>query len=117
MPEPGVDRKSLIERGAQALYDLREHQGVRPPVSTWPPNDPDEAEDYRMEARAVLAAVDYRGAVARAERLEAALRQIAANRPLDLTAQEIAERALDVLPGSAQEALGLLNAHLTKESE
>jgi len=47
----------LVEAAASGLHDLRAHAGIRPPVSMWPPTDPDEADEYRMEARAVLAAV------------------------------------------------------------
>jgi hypothetical protein len=59
----------VLERSAQALYDLREHAGIRPPVSTWPPSDPDEAVEYRMEARAVLDAANYQGAVEALEQI------------------------------------------------
>jgi hypothetical protein len=40
-----------------------DNAGIRPPVSTWPPSDPDEADEYRLEAKAVLLAVNARGAV------------------------------------------------------
>jgi hypothetical protein len=42
------------EAAAGALYDMREEGGVRPPVSRWPPVDPDDADELRMEARAAL---------------------------------------------------------------
>jgi hypothetical protein len=52
-----VPDDAAVERAARALYDLREHEGVRPPVSIWPPSDFEEADDYRLEVRAVLAAM------------------------------------------------------------
>ena len=52
--EGRVPAQWAVEAGAGALYDLREEEGVRPVVSRWPPADPDEADDHRLEARVVL---------------------------------------------------------------
>jgi hypothetical protein len=92
MPEPGVDRMSNIER--DRIWIGQDHTGRHHVVRAAIVVQGMREDGYSVTGPYVLAE-QLRGAVARAERLEAALRQIAANRPLDLTAQEIAERALD----------------------
>lgn len=49
--------EQAVERVAKALFDLREECGIRPVVSRWPPADADDADEYRLEARAVVAAL------------------------------------------------------------
>jgi hypothetical protein len=93
MPEPEVDHLNLLAHCECCEEPIPEGQEYV---------HPEEGDSYCRRCVIDLLGAErdaltrqLAGAVARAERLEAALRQIAANRPLDLTAQEIAERALD----------------------